>query len=170
MTVLRIARNPWDIHRIFLQVATIERRAQLQKAAVGTNAFIVCTTKLNVYFPAEDNLEQGWQPYHSKFYIYIRECCLFKKRKIIMLLCDDRVVSVQPPHGRIIQNVHWQVHLGVNMRNIHRSISALRLSCGPKNRANFAAEVNMSRHCSATIRLPGGFAILYRGLVAALQS
>ena len=51
----------------------------------------------------------------------------------------------------------------------HRE-SALRLSSGFKNRANFAAKVELLRNWSSTIMLPYGFAFLYGGIAAARRN
>ena len=89
--------------------------------------------------------------------------------KIMMLFFDDR----QSPFGflKTVFPVGRHIHQDFQREKSydHRE-SALRLSSGFKNRANFAAKVELLRNWSSTIMLPYGFAILYGGIAAALPS
>lgn len=87
----------------------------------------------------------------------------------MMLFCDDR----QSPFGFLKTEFPVGRHIHQDFQREksydHRE-SALRLSSGLKNRADFAANVEMLRKWSATMRFPYGFAILCGGIAAALRN
>ena len=74
------------------------------------------------------------------------------------LFCDDRAGL------NALQN-YLTGHQGCQHEN--RRGSALRMSCGPKHRANFAAKVNKSRNQFAAIRMSYGITISCGGLAEA---